>query len=84
MFCCLFFNPLFNNHSGMSASTSSFFIVVGSSFPNIYSTIYGGMIHFVLLSFSSTVPLFEVMDMVLLITKNYFHTVETLTSLIKL
>ena len=65
----------------MSTSTGSLFLIGGSPFPNQSSTISSGLIHFVLLSFSGPVPLFEAMDMVLLMTENTLHTFKTLTFL---
>ena len=79
-----FYNTFMHNHSVMATPTASLFLISGSSFPNPYRTISSVLIHFVSLSFSGSFPLFEAMDMVLLIYETDLHTFENLKSLPKL
>ena len=72
-----------HNHSDIYTSISSLFLAGGPSFSNTLSTIYSGLIQFLSLSFSGTVPLFESMDMFLLMAETALHIVETLTPLPK-
>ena len=50
--------------SGMYTFIGGLFLASGAYFPNSLRTIYIGLIHFVLLVFSSPFTLFEAMDMV--------------------
>ena len=75
------YNPFMHNNYVISTSNSRFFLTGGYSFQNPPITISSGLICFVSLSFSVPVPLFEAMDMVLLMDEIAFYTVETLAPL---